>query len=77
MGHADRSRLHYAFSLDAQSRRIRLSLWPALASNSDTNPDRNSYGYTDSYSDVDSCKGHTHAEAASYASAAAVAISSN
>ena len=83
MGHADRPRLHHAFSLDAQSRGLRLSLAGRRHSQSYSNTDINTYRYTDSNSHCDGkCTPtpnlHPHrvcadAEAASYAAAAAVA----
>src|SRR6266478_2786140 len=84
MGHADRPWLHHAFSLDAQSRGLRLSLAGRRHSNSHSNTDINTYRDTDSnshchgncYTDTET---YTHtescadAEAASYAAATAVA----
>ena len=54
MGHADRPRLHNAFSVDAQSRRIRLP--SARRWESDTNPHRvaECYGNSDGYADSNS-----------------------
>jgi hypothetical protein len=58
MGHADRSRWHYALSLDTQSRRLRLSVgWradPVANSHTfgkcDANTKRDTYTYGNSYS---------------------------
>ena len=79
MGHADRPRLHNAFSLDAQSRSVRLSLAGGrlhshahsnvntyLNANADSHCDGNSETYTHTESWPD-------AKSPSYAAAAAVA----
>jgi hypothetical protein len=82
MGHADRSWLHYAFSLDAQSRSVRLSVAGRHHSHSHSNTDINTYRdtnsnchgkfYTDTetYTHTESC---TDAKAASYAATTAIA----
>jgi len=80
MGHADRPWLHNALSLDAQSRRVCVPA--ARCTHSDANTDCIAFGYAhgnsqwdaDSYSDGNTCKGHTHAETASYATAAAIEL---
>src|SRR5947207_14054762 len=78
MGHADRPRFDHALSLDAQSRRVCVPA--ARCTHSDPNTDCIAFVYAhgnsqydaDSYSDGNTCKGHTHAETASYATAAAI-----
>ena len=78
MGHADRPWLHYAFSLDAQSRGLRLSLAGRRHSHTDTYCDTNSnshcnanfYADTETYTHTESC---TDAQAASYTATTAIA----
>src|SRR6266550_4479762 len=78
MGYADRPWLHHAFSLDAQSGGLRLSLAGHRHSHTDTYCDTNSnshcnanfYADTETYTHTESC---ADAKAASYAAAAAVA----
>jgi hypothetical protein len=83
MGHADRPRLHNAFSLDAQSRSVRLSLAGGRRhSNShsnvntyrNANADSNSNGNSDTDTEAHSNSAtRTDAEAASYAATPAIA----
>jgi hypothetical protein len=81
VGHADRPRLHNAFSLDAQSRSVRLSLAGGRRhshahsnvntyrnANADSHRDGNSH--TETYTYTESC---TDAKAASYAATTAIA----
>ena len=85
VGHADRPRLHNAFSLDAQSRSVRLSLAGGRRhshahsnvntyhnANADSHCDGNSNsdGNTETYTHTESC---TDAKAASYAATTAIA----
>jgi hypothetical protein len=86
MGHADRSRLHHAFSLDTQSRGVRLSFAGCRHSQSHPNTDINTYRDANSnshcdgkcYSDTETyphTENSSNAEAASYAAAPSVARS--
>ena len=50
MGHADRPRLHNAFSVDTQSRGVRLSIAERRHSYSDAHIDSNTYRDAESYS---------------------------
>ena len=85
MGHADRSRLHNAFSLDAQPGSVRLSLagrrrhshahsnintYRNANADCNCNSDGNSDTDTKTYTHTESC---TDAEAASHAATAAIA----
>ena len=73
LGYADRPRLHNAFSLDAQSGSICLSLAGRRRhshSHSNINTYRDTYCDSNFYNDT---KTYGHAEAASYAAAAAIA----
>lgn len=79
VGHADRPRLHNAFSLDAQSRSVRLSLAGGRRhshahSNVNTyrnaNADSHCDGNTETYTHTESC---TDAKAASFAATTAIA----
>ena len=62
LGHADRPRLHNAFSLDAQSRGVRLSLAERRHSNSDAHSNGNSYSNADANSDCH-CHGNSNTQA--------------
>ena len=73
MGHADRPRLHNAFSMDAQSGSIRLPIAGRRRhshSNTNTYRDSNFYNDTKTYAHAE---GRTDAKAASHAAAAAIA----
>ena len=63
MGHANRPRLHDAFSLDAQSRRLCLSSARRCESNTYTNGVAQCNAYSDSYGNSNSNRnGYCHSD---------------
>jgi len=76
LGHANRPRLNDALGLDAQPRRLCLS--SGWSRHTDTNANRNTYGYSDSNKYTYTCfKAYSDAEISPDASAASVSAASN